>query len=103
MLTSVGMVVLCVFGCGTRIGADELADAKLVVEVVPVSALVLLDENAVLRTRVSEKQSLSVDPGFHRVEVEATGFRPYRTDVELRGGEIMELNVELWPLVPEID
>lgn len=103
ILSSLGIVVLCVFGCGTRIGTDETAFAELAIEVIPVRALVLVDEMPVLRTQLSSRQSVAIEPGIHRVAVEAAGFRSYRTDIDVRGGEVLELNVELWPLVPEID
>lgn len=91
------------FACGTQIGKEVDARARIVVEVQPVRAVVLIDETPVLRTRKGEPQSITVEPGRHLVKIEADGYRSHRTELALEPGEVVNLSVELWPLIPELD
>jgi hypothetical protein len=91
------------FGCGTRIGKEVDARSRIVVEVEPVRAVVLIDETPMLRTRKGELQSITVEPGLHLVKIEADGYRSHRTELDLEPGEVVNISVELWPLLPELD
>jgi hypothetical protein len=89
--------------CGTRIGREVDARSRIIVEVEPVRAVVLIDETPMLRTRRGEPQSITVEPGLHLMKIEAEGYRTHRTELDLDPGEVVSLSVELWPLIPELD
>ena len=105
------LVALCVFlgvmlsslACGTRVGREVDTHSRFVLNIGPVRSLVLIDDVPRGQSRPGEPFSVIVDPGFRRIEIEARGYRVFRSDADPEPGEVYELDVELWPRVPELE
>lgn len=74
--------------------------ALLQIEVVPANATVYVDGRPV---RGDEVWRVEVAPGVSRVEVRADGFLTRRYDAVVAAGDVWSVQVELWPIVDELD
>lgn len=46
---------------------------------------------------------LRVPAGDHRLQLRADGCLPYLIDLSVEAGEVYDLHVEFWPVIPELD
>lgn len=46
---------------------------------------------------------LRVPAGEHRLQLSAEGHLPYLVDLTVQAGEVYDLHVEFWPVIPELD
>jgi hypothetical protein len=62
-----------------------------------------LDERPVPVIRSATGAVIRVPAGQRRLVLEAVGYLPFLTDLDVIAGETYELTLELWPAVPELD
>jgi hypothetical protein len=79
---------------GTRLDASGFG--TLAVRVQPAAASILVDGERWEGSDTSgERLLVQLAEGRHRVEVQREGYQPYATDVDVRSGETVTLNVSL--------
>lgn len=91
------LVLLATSGCVRSAAPGGQASALFEVE--PVRATVVVDGTPMLAVDPSTPGRIPLSAGRHRIEVQADGYEIWRQDVRLRGGEVYEISVQLWPLI----
>ena len=83
-------------------GAAVHERAILIVSGLPSDARLLVDER-VWPVSLASAEGITLSAGQRRVEVHADGFLPWQEDVQIVGGAVQELRIELWPQFEEVD
>ena len=73
----------------------EAQGATLVIRVQPADADVLIDGERWRGPGNDDRLVVQVTDGRHRIEVRTEGYQPYTTEVDVRGGESVPLNISL--------
>ena len=84
-------------GCRAAAGPRATRFGTLLIRVQPSGADILIDGELWEGPEGSERLAVQVPEGRRVVEIRRTGYRGFSTEVEVRGGESVPLNVSLTP------
>lgn len=77
---------------------DVNASRLLLVGQVPDTAHIQIDGKAMGSLVDLQTKGIALPPGVHRLEVRATGFRPFRLELKLAAGRTERLTITLEPI-----
>ena len=83
---------------GPRAAPRAEAFGELSLRVQPADADVLIDGERWIGPLGNERLTVQLGAAIHRLEIRKDGYRSYFTDVTIRNGETLTLNVALTPL-----
>ena len=88
-------------GCGAVMVSDS--PAVLVIETSTEGLMAFVDDVAVAVREVDGERFLTLAPGVRRVTLASDAHLPYFFEVRVSPGERLSLEVELWPVEPDLD